>query len=363
MFFLSLAEFSCYFPLKHSVDYLQNIEVDYFQSSISYDKNCSRIFVFNRLITMSLTDSFIASLILIQRNIYRYSGPILMVLGSVSCTINLLVFTKNQRRKNPFSIYFVAYNISNFLFIFTSVLLSTLAEGYDMDPSSYNLSFCRFQFYMVLLLDVLCPSYLILASVDRVLITSRNALTRQRSTTRLAYASVSIITLFWVLLHIHALILTNITEVTPNFRLCYFQQGLHATMVNFYGIIVKGIVIPLLMMVLGLWAVRNVRSTVRVIPAVNVPTSTTAIIRNTHGGHWKDRQLLRILLVDISVYIIFNLMLVIVLIYQQFHQPEFEDPARRPVSKVSCHCRYFQQLHSIVHWMLHQLLRIKNIPT
>ena len=272
---------------------------------------------------MSLEGNFITSLTLVQTSLYRYGGSILIGLGSVSCIMSLIVFTRKHLRKNPCSIYFVAFNISNLLLIFTSILFATLALGYNIDPSSYNLSFCRFRFYTMFLFDILSPSYLILASIDRILITSRNVRIRQRSTPRLAYVCITITTLFWLLLHSHILILTNFTELAPGFALCYFRLGLQVTLMNYYSIIIKGIVIPLSMVVLGLWAVRNVRSaTGRVLVSV-LPISGTVNIRNQRANHSKDRQLLRILLIDISAYVVFNLMMVIVLMYQQFNQNQF----------------------------------------
>ncbi|CAF3850729.1 unnamed protein product [Adineta steineri] len=63
------------------------------------------------------------------------------------------------------------------------------------------------------------------SSIDRVLVTSTNARTRQRSTPRLAYICISGATLFWMLFHCHALILTDIQEIAPGLFLCYPRAG------------------------------------------------------------------------------------------------------------------------------------------
>ena len=113
---------------------------------------------------------------------------------------------------------------------------------------------------------MLSPFYLILASVDRVLITSRNARTRERSTIRLTYLCIGIVSLFWVLIHIHALVLPSFITPSPGVTVCYFQPGLHLMIMGYYAVIIKGILIPLLMIILGVWAVRNVRSLTHVTP-------------------------------------------------------------------------------------------------
>jgi hypothetical protein len=122
---------------------------------------------------MSSELDFIALLILIQTNLYKFGGPILMSVGTVSWTLSyLIVFTKKNLRKNPCSIYLVAFNIGSFLLIYTSLLYAILANGYKIDPSLYNLGFCHFHVCTILLFGVLNPSFLILASIDRILITS-----------------------------------------------------------------------------------------------------------------------------------------------------------------------------------------------
>ncbi|CAF1356072.1 unnamed protein product, partial [Adineta steineri] len=164
---------------------------------------------------MSSSDGFLTSLESIQTNLFRIGGPILLVLGIVSCVINLMVFTQKNLRKSPCSIYLIAVNIANFLYLTISVLLTTLALGYGIDPTKSNLFTCRFCYYILYLFDILSPFYVILASIDRVLVTSSNVRARQRSTRHLAYICIGCGTLFWILFHCHTLILVDIQEIAP----------------------------------------------------------------------------------------------------------------------------------------------------
>ncbi|CAF1245686.1 unnamed protein product [Adineta steineri] len=266
---------------------------------------------------MSSEIDYISSLISIQTNLYKYGGPILMILGTVSCILSLIVFTKKNLRKNPCAIYLVAYNIGNLLQIYTTMLLAILSIGYNIDPTLYSLSFCRFHYYTQFLSTVLSPSYLILASIDRILITSPNALTRQRSTLRITYISIIGVTLFWVLVHIHTLFLTSIVEPVPNLFICSLQSGFYLTFISYYTISIQDILIPLLMIILGIWAVKNLRQR-RQVTAVTVTTVTVAV-RPTQSKS-KDSQLIQILMIDIGIYIIFNAMMPPVLIYLQILQ-------------------------------------------
>lgn len=268
-------------------------------------------------LAMSAESNLGTSLIFAGTSLYKFGGPILMGLGTVSCILSLAVFTKKNLRKNPCSIYFIAYNASNLLLIYTSVLSSTLAYGYNIDPSSYCLAFCRIRFYAMFLFDVLSPSYLILASIDRILFTSRNALTRRRSTPRLAFVCITSITLFWLLAHSHTLVLMNILPFAPGYNVCYFQPGIHNILVSYYSVILKGIIVPVLMLILGLWTIKNVRNVGHVAPATNTTGTERRVNGSLRSAHSKDRQLVRILLFDIGIYLFFTLLPSSVIMYQQ----------------------------------------------
>ncbi|CAF0789351.1 unnamed protein product [Adineta steineri] len=261
-----------------------------------------------------------SSLISVLTNLYKYGGPILMMLGTVSCVLSLIVFTKKNLRKNPCAIYLIAYNISNLLQIYTTMLLAILSTGYNIDPTLYNLGFCHFRYYTKFLFTILSPSYLILASIDRILITSPNALTRQRSTLCITYIAIIGVTLFWLLAHIHTLFLTYILEPVPNLIICTFQYGFYVSFISYYTILIQDILIPLLMIILGVWTVRNLRKR-RQVTAVTINTAIVAV----HPTRPKDSQLIQILIIDIGIYIVFNAMLPPALIYLQILQARSAD--------------------------------------
>jgi uncharacterized membrane protein YeiB len=73
------------------------------------------------------------------------------------------------------------------------------------------------------------------------------------------------------------------------------------------------------MIFLGFYTIKNIRSLGRIKPVIRT-ISTTGL----PCAHSKDRQLIQILLVDISVYILFSLMISIVLMYNQITQQESE---------------------------------------
>ena len=257
----------------------------------------------------------------IQKNLFVIGGPLIVTLGTICSVISLRVFSQKKLRKNPCAIYFLSINCSNLFFIYTSIFIVTLSLGYNIDLSSYSVVICRLIYYCSLLFDCLSSFYLILASIDRVLITSPNALTRQRSTCRLAYKCLIIGTLFWMLFHSHTLILVDMQELAPGYFVCYFQSGLYTDLVGYYSTIFKGILMILLLIIFGIWTCKNLQNVNRnrIGPMVSTRGTTggTTLGNDENILRSKNRQFALMLLMEIFIYILFNSMLSIVGIYQQ----------------------------------------------
>ena len=120
-----------------------------------------------------------------------------------------------------------------------------------------------------------------------------------------------------MLLESHSFVSTNIIEILPSYFICYFASNTYAQILSYYLVIVKGILVPLLMTILGLWAIKNVLSMrhTRVQPALSTNATTVGNISlNTQS---KDRQLTKILITNIAVYVISSLMFSVILMYQQ----------------------------------------------
>ncbi|CAF1597047.1 unnamed protein product [Adineta ricciae] len=208
---------------------------------------------------MAAIEKSSVSLESVTKVIYRIGGPILFIFGIISCTINLIVFLRKAHRRNACSIYLAAANLVNLLYIFSSMLLTFISIGYDLNLYSRSLFICRFVNYGSYLFDILSSTYLILASIDRVFITSSNALTRQRSTRRLACISIASGTIFWIIFLCHILIFMDIQEISPGYSICYYRAGVYMVMMNYFTLIIKMIAVPLALIITGIWTARNIR--------------------------------------------------------------------------------------------------------
>ncbi|CAF3788601.1 unnamed protein product [Adineta steineri] len=279
---------------------------------------------------MSSSTDILVTMQLVQKYLYQFVSPVLMFIGTIGCILNLIIFSQKHLRKNPCSIYFIAYNLANFVFIYSSLLPTILSVGYNIDFSTRNIVLCRVRLYITILSNFLSPLYLVLASADRVLITSSNALTRRRSTLRFAYICIACGTLFWTLLHAPVLVLTNIIQIGPNTLICYFQLSAYISFLSFCSLF-KATIGLLLMTIFGLWSIKNIRSLQKVRPAASLSATVTKIDTALHSNSSKDRQLCFILLIDIIIYALFSFTYAINLIYQQITQNYVKNTERTQI--------------------------------
>ena len=231
-------------------------------------------------------------------NIYKYVFPILYVVSNVGNLLSVLIFMKKTWRKNVCVFYFKIYLFSNTCYINSTLLGSIFTNGYNINLQNSNIFLCKVFYYAAFLFAIYSPTILILASIDRLLISSQNVDTRLYSSKRLAYFSISLSTCFWVIFNFHILIKVNIQELYPSVFVCYYDlSNLYLNFVYYYLAIVN-ICYCVVMIILCLVSFKNIRH-IGIIPRQqrNQVRSMTK----------KDFQLLRCLFAHGIVYIVFRM--------------------------------------------------------
>ncbi len=168
--------------------------------------------------------------------------------------------------------------------------------GYSIDPAPTSLVFCKFKFYLSALSTILPLSFVVLACLDRLMLSSMSTNVRAWSQARFAYRSIIAVSIFWTLLSSHNFY--GATMVSgPGYLYCYIEKGTYTVFVALYSVIFHYLLPPLLMIILGLLTILNVRRTQRQVRPVA-----------GHGyTHRKDLHLLRMLLFQVLVNIIFTI--------------------------------------------------------
>ncbi|CAF1263727.1 unnamed protein product [Adineta steineri] len=172
-----------------------------------------------------------------------------------------------------------------------------LLNGFNVNLQNSSFILCKLYFYASFLFAALSPTVLILASIDRLLISSQNVDTRLYSSKRLAYFSISISTVFWIVFNSQALIKVNLQEFAPFYFVCYFD--LFSTYFDFvsYFVAVINAILDILMIIMSVFALKNVRR-IR-----SIPREKRNQIRSMTK---KDFQVLRCLFVQDVIFIIFG---------------------------------------------------------
>lgn len=154
----------------------------------------------------SNVDHLINNLSTISNCIYRYIVPILYITSNIGNLLSALIFSKKSWKKNVCVFYFQVLLIINLCYNNSTTLAVIFIYGYGKSVINSNVILCQIYFYIFFLFTILAPTTLILASVDRLLLSSQKVHTRLYSSKRLAYFLISINTVIWILFNIHVFI-------------------------------------------------------------------------------------------------------------------------------------------------------------
>lgn len=237
---------------------------------------------------------------------YRYVGTVIYILGNMGNVLTAVIFAKKTWRKNICVFYFNYCLIINSIFLNTYILATILIEGFSIQAHHNNVLLCKLYYYSSSVFGTLLPSILISASIDRLLITSRNIETRLYSSKRLAYLSVSICTLVWMIFYIHLLIKSNVHQIGPSTFQCFYD--LSQTYLEFISawFLIITCSFCLTMIILSKLALKNIRYH-RPVPRTQRKQMRTMTK--------KDFQLLHCLFVYDLVYIVCTILLSFYYVY------------------------------------------------
>ena len=246
--------------------------------------------------------------------LYQYVGIPLCILGNLGNVFCVLIFVQKSWRKNVCVFYFLVCLLLDFIYINSIMLGSIFIFAFNIDLIKSNTILCKIYRYLTFFPNIMSATILILASIDRLLISSQNVDTRLYSSRRLAYLLISTSTFFWLIFFLHVPIKFNIQQISPFVFICVHDtMSLYGPFLD-YSMVTINVVSFLVMIILSILSFKNVRR-IRSIPRRQ--RRTGRIMRK------KDFQLLRCLFAKDIIYIIFNAYQCIYFLYKL-------DPKSRP---------------------------------
>jgi hypothetical protein len=228
------------------------------------------------------------SLPFIQTQITLYGTTTLMVLGCFGNAYVIFLFSKHH--KNACAIYLMCAASMNILYLGLSVPYGLYVYVHG-DPSLHSMGLCKMRFYLFHVWGQISRYSIAIACIDRFALTNRSAKIRALSQPKIARIVVVITIIFWYVFASHIAIETTI----ENGRCGYF--GLYSTINSIYVLIFNAFIPPITMTTFGYLAFRQMKQMQTRVQPSGTGSANTVIQR-------KDRNLLTMLLGEVSVYVV-----------------------------------------------------------
>ena len=272
----------------------------------------------------SSSDSYYIDLLnTVITRIYQYGNLTIYILGTVGDLLSIYIFLTKKWRKNVCVFYFLICLLLSLIYLNSTILATSLITGWRINAVNSSIVLCKLMFYVTFVVALLLPTILILASIDRLLISSQNVDTRLYSSRRLAYLLIGISIVFWTLFNLHILVRVHIQQIGPSSVICYYDlSSAYFNFVN-YSLTVFNCSFCLLMIVLSIFAFKNVRR-IR-----SLPRQQPRIIRTMTK---KDFQLLRCLFVHDVVYISVSVISSVYAVYQITSRDQKRTPLQSAIA-------------------------------
>jgi hypothetical protein len=209
---------------------------------------------------MNHSDSYhIDNLTNVITYIYRFIIPVLYLAGNIGNLLISFVFLNKSWRKNVCVFYLNACVLFNVGYINSYMFASIFILGWNIHVENSSMIVCKLLHYSAYLFSTLTPTILILASIDRLFVTSKNIDTRLYSSKRLAYLTISVVALFWMIFFCHILVKMTLLEISPSNWICdYDTVGIYAEFVS-YSTLLINVTLSILRILLAIFALNNIR--------------------------------------------------------------------------------------------------------
>jgi hypothetical protein len=236
---------------------------------------------------------------------------VLLVVGVVGNVLNCCVFIQKRLRSNPCSVFFTAASMAN-ITVLIYYIIPTIYSAYNTPTENSNLVYCKLRLYIRNALLVISRTYLTLACVSCYTQSSRNVRIRNLFQPKIVLRVIAIVPVIWFIIPLHIPLTTTIQNGK-----CSMWAGAAALYHSIYICFVAAILPTSLMIIFSLLAYRNLRHMARnVHPQQTVAKEEGPIqTRDKMRLQQRDRQLSKMLFIQIVVYMVFTISYPIQTIY------------------------------------------------
>lgn len=251
----------------------------------------------------STTSSLSIYLPHLQLQIMRSLLTPVYIIGILSNLANILVFSQHSLRSHICSWYFIGASIGQLVYLNFGCLTRVIWSWTQYDLTLISLPFCKSRIYFVLNGLTISRYFFCLISIDRWVITSKNTNIRRLSSRKVApWLIIGGASLFF-LLNIPFSIDYAIDKTTG----CGRKKPVHALFYAVYNTAIS--LLPLcILCIFSFLIIFNIQQTKHQISPKALTTSQKdrSHQRHHHHHHKKDIQFIKLALVQVAGYTLFN---------------------------------------------------------
>jgi hypothetical protein len=254
----------------------------------------------------AIADS-IVSLNNMTTQINRYFSLLIFIFGTIGNILNILVLLQKPLRSNPCAVFFFASSVTSLIALLGG-LTPRVLSFWTNDLSDTIQWICKIRGFSVFTFRAAALWLIVLATVDRWLLSSVDAHRRHLSTVKNAQRG--IITVIFLSIVIHSQILYCYESNLVNAPSKCFSNGMTCRLVNDMLFAIIAILIPLfLMTILGAMTISNVRHARNRIHSVHVSVVSQTMISTARQqrSNKTDQHLLIMLFVQVILLALFTI--------------------------------------------------------
>ncbi|CAF0797740.1 unnamed protein product [Adineta steineri] len=263
----------------------------------------------------------------------RYLAISIFLFGIIGNALNTLVLSQRALRLNPCSWLFLVSSIAYSISI-VSGLVPRFLSSWNADLTNTNPLLCKLRIFIFFNSLTIAFWLIMLATIDRWLSSSINANHRQKSTLKNAQHGMICIVIVSTMIQIQQLVCfeANLTNAPIK---CYTKTVACSILSDMTFALITVLIPLLVMFILGLMIISNVRQTQARLRPINMAIDsndgqhTTTVV---FGRQKKtDRQLLKMLFVQILVILALTFPLALSKLYTTFTRNTYKSPLQNAI--------------------------------
>lgn len=229
----------------------------------------------------------------LQVELLRWIPSVLLVMGTIGNVLNCCIFTRRSLRQNSCSLYFLGSSVANLLAIYFGCLTRLLSSFGILPPAAYLALFCKIRTFVTYIGLAGSTWFLVGASADRFASSSSSVRVRSFSRVPVARRMLVFISSLVVGVYFQMLFCFDGSLQAAN---CYPSSPFCRSFNDFNLLVTFSLLPPIGMLILGWLTIGHVRAT---------------------HEHRKDRQLTRMLFIQVICVTIFSLPISVQKIYSE----------------------------------------------